>query len=96
MKQIWKYQLTVRDRMHVLMPRGAKILTVQIQRDNPCVWALVDPEKADERRTFVIFGTGHPVIHDERLIYIGSFQLDGGALIFHVFEEITLDESIPA
>jgi len=37
-------------------------------------------------RTFAIYGTGHKHEHVEGT-YIGTFQLDGGSLVFHVFEE---------
>ena len=39
-----------------------------------------------ELRTFSIYGTGHQheSISGE---YVGTFQLHGGALVYHVFEE---------
>lgn len=70
------------------MPEGAKILAVEAQYEKPCMWALVDPNQETETRHFEVFGTGHPIHYDSRNIrkYIGTYQLNNGGLIFHVFE----------
>ena len=39
-KKIYKYPLEVQDEQVVMLPTGAKILTVQSQKDRPCLWAL--------------------------------------------------------
>jgi hypothetical protein len=85
MKVIWKYQLELKDSQEISMPRGAKILTVQTQSGIPCLWVLVDPERMFETKLIRIFGTGN----DFELVdykYIGTFQINKGDLIFHVFE----------
>lgn len=87
MKTIWKFQLQVIDRQRILMPEGAQILCVQTQSDVPNLWALVDPESLKTQRIFMIYGTGHPVRHSPLgETYIGTFQMHGGSLVFHVFE----------
>lgn len=87
MKTIWKFPLAVTDFQKVDMPLGAKVLAVQPQGDQVCLWALVDPAAENDRRGFWIHGTGHPIEHEKHLgAYIGTFQLRGGALVFHVFE----------
>lgn len=54
------------------------------------VWALVNPEEPTERRPFRLAGTGHPIDYEaDDLRFVGSFQLDGGTLIFHLFEIVT-------
>lgn len=50
------------------------------------MWALVDPEAPKAKRGFVTLGTGHKFPEAERFHFIGTFQLDEGALIFHLFE----------
>lgn len=88
-KTIWKFKITPM-RSFVEMPIGAEILTVQTQDEEPCIWALVNPENSIEKRYIEVFGTGHHVPCDmgiERK-YIGTFQLRGGSLVFHVFERI--------
>ncbi len=87
MTTIWKFLLEVTDTQDVKMPRGARILTVDVQHGTPCLWALVDGEQPRESRHIQMYGTGHsfdPVPSD----YIGTFQLSGGSLVFHVFENI--------
>lgn len=86
MKTIWKFALPCVDEAFVSMPVGAQILCVQTQINNPCLWAVVDPDAlTKEVRRFNIYGTGHE-IEGEPGTYIGTFQLAGGTLVFHVFE----------
>lgn len=88
MESIWKQELNVTDNQTVSLPVGAKVLCIQEQLGNPCIWFITpsidNPKKED--RTFSIIGTGHPqeFIHGQ---YIGTFQLRNGTLVFHVFEE---------
>jgi len=88
MQAIWKFPLQCANKNTIALPKGAKVLCVQTQRDVPCVWALVPDTNAEvvQERTFAIYGTGHEheSIGGE---YVGTFQLQGGALVFHVFEE---------
>jgi len=89
-KKIFKYQIMTTDYQEIAMPGKAEILTVQTQNEAPCIWALVNPDLEPERRHIEVFGTGHDVPCDEHItrIYIGTYQLNGGALIFHVFERL--------
>lgn len=83
---IWKYSLKLDDKVKLEMPKGAQILTVQMQGITPYLWALVDTESKKEERTFFIFGTGtsNPRLGFE-LNYIGTFQ--ERFFVWHVFEE---------
>lgn len=85
MSAIWKFPLPVLDDFSLLLPRGARVLTVQAQADRPCLWALVDPAAEPTPRQFRMWGTGHEHA-EEPGTYLGTFQLGGGALVFHVFE----------
>ena len=85
MKAIWKFPIPVEDLAEVRIPLGGKILCVQAQHEIPCLWALVDPQEKPELRVFRTYGTGHKIIGDPGH-YIGTYQLDGGRLVFHVFE----------
>lgn len=82
---IWKYPLETTDAQDIAMPSDAKILCVQVQGDTPCLWALVSPDLSPVNRRILTFGTGHDIPLDSGH-YIGSYQLHGGALVFHVFE----------
>jgi hypothetical protein len=84
MKTIHKYPLEVADEQDVTMPVGAVILTVQVQNNQPCLWALVEPDNPTQIRTILMHGTGNPGECFWR--YIATIQLHGGKLVFHVFE----------
>lgn len=88
MKAIYKFPLVVQDNNAVEMPEEAMILCVQMQHGNPCIWAEVDTEKPKVTRNFQIYGTGH-AMSDAYLDYIGTFQMHGGNLVFHLFEKLT-------
>lgn len=84
MKTIWKWELEPHTK--ISMPKDAKILCVQMQGRNPQLWALVDPlVKEKEIRQFNTYGTGNN-IPDQPGEYIGTFQMESGSLVFHVFE----------
>lgn len=85
--RVWKWALEITDLQTLELPVGAKILTVQLQREAPQLWALCDgTETRKELRQFAIYGTGNPVMHGGRATYISTFQLFAGSAIFHVFE----------
>jgi len=87
-KTIWKYELEVTDKQFIRMPKDAELLSVQNQNEKPCLWALVKPNTATEERCFEVFGTGNPIHCDMGVDrkYIGTFQMQKGALVFHLFE----------
>lgn len=85
-KVIWKYDVPARDTFQLLLPEGAKVLSVGVQGGQPRLWVLVDRDAAPEARWFVVCATGERVIQDLGQ-FIGTFQLENGALIFHVFEQ---------
>ena len=87
MLTIHKYHV-IHGKKHIdlQLPVGAKILTIQVQHNEPFVWALIDPNADFENREFIIFGTGHPIEDDiSRLQYIGTFQISNGFLILNEF-----------
>jgi hypothetical protein len=87
MKRIYKYPLALTDTQFVELPLGAEILTAQMQGDQLCLWAMVNtlPEAIKKNRRIEIIGTGNPVPTGD-LKYISTFQMMGGGLIFHAFE----------
>jgi hypothetical protein len=50
----------------------------------PCLWSVVDPESGRVQVCVRIFGTGHEGVTGD-MDYVGTFQIDGGSLVFHVF-----------
>ena len=53
--------------------------------DREATRALVDPDAKLVDRDISIHGTGHPLPNDPGT-YIGTFQLQGGAFVFHAFD----------
>ena len=89
---IWKYELAIQETCEVIMPIGAKILSLQTQNDIPNIWVEVDDSVQTETRTFKTYGTGHK-INDITQKYIGTYVLHIGTyvlqktlLVFHVYE----------
>lgn len=87
MLTIYKYAVMGKDYFSFDMPRGAKILTVQLQYGEPRMWALVNPKNPKETRNFLIAVTGGEIKEKkENLNYIGTFQQAEGRFVGHLFE----------
>lgn len=80
---VYKYRIPVEDTFMLDLPKGAEILSVQVQGSDPFVWAKVDPRAPSEERRFAVRGTGHDATGVGA--YIGTFQLSGGAFVGHLF-----------
>lgn len=93
MKKIYKYQITNPDHIEFQIPRGAQILTVQMQIF-PTIWALVDSEADLVVRRFVLIMTGEEIISSTELRYIGTVQKgtnwleDQVIVVGHLFEDL--------
>jgi len=92
-KVIWKYDVPSSPskaelgggRFDRQMPVGAKIVYFDKQHDVPHIWVLLDPDTPErERRNFLIVGTGGKI--PDSTLYIGSWQMSKGYLVFHLFE----------
>lgn len=96
-KQIWKYELEIVESQCVHIPQGGRILSVQWQPNQLCLYAMINPgEKLKEARTILIFATGREI--DSRIeesAFIGTVQTHGGKLVWHLFEEIELPQPLP-
>ena len=82
---IYKYALQTIDEQELTMPVGAKVLCVQVQDGEPYLWALVDTRRPHESRTVLTCGTGNPTLLTPNHTHVGTYQLHGGALVYHVF-----------
>jgi len=88
MRTIWKYDIPLVEETHIVMPKGAKPLTAQMQDDRIYLWALVDTDTTSYlRHSFAVVGTGKKVFFDPSG-YIGTVQLTGAldGMVFHVFD----------
>ena len=84
--RVFKYPVPVTDEFELTMHDGSAILTVQVQNDNPQLWALCDETAPLVRRRFRLAGTGDPIEDADHLEYIGTFQILGGRFVSHLFE----------
>jgi hypothetical protein len=86
MKTIYKYIVTGLPLQNKIeMPKGASILSVNMQGADCCMWALVDTESETEEREFEIVGTGWEL--DDKLSYVGTcFAKDG--FVWHIVEVV--------
>lgn len=83
---MWKFCLpTVGRALPVEMPRGARVVHVAAQADEPCLWAEVDPVAEPATRSFRVRATGEPV--ESTSEYLGSVHLAAGRFVGHVYEE---------
>jgi hypothetical protein len=86
---IWKWFLSNSFKQTLLMPPGAKILTVQIQNGEPHLWALCDEALPKTERTLCIYGTGIPITENLGE-YIGPSKLME-VLMFSTFSTTPLN-----
>jgi hypothetical protein len=90
---VWKYGLPAIGKLEIEMPKGARVLTAQVQDNKPMLWAVVNPEKKEmEKRTFECVTTGSEIKRGERTYmgYISTLQLHSRPLVIHVFEHIEI------
>lgn len=83
MKTIWKYEIPIQDRFYLQMPEGARVLSVQVQRGIPSLWATVDSSARNTIHDFELRGTGHAL--GEVGDYLCTFQMHDGSLVWHLF-----------
>ena len=64
MDAIWKYgiktdgQRLYDSQVSFEMPKGAKVICVDEQNDDVCLWTIVDTEAEKVKRIFDVVGTG--------------------------------------
>ena len=86
-KKILRYDLVLEDETTLQLPRGAAVLTAQVQGGRPVLWALVDPNEPKVLRKFQLHRTGAPApgfLDGER--HLATLQLGDDA--YHLFEAV--------
>lgn len=87
---VFKYEVPIVESFELSLPWRAEVLCVQEQRGKAFVWVLVEERNTPEPRRFRMYGTGQP-IEREGDNYVGTFQMQGGAFVWHLFEEAPRD-----
>lgn len=87
MEKIYKYPLALEDKQTIEMPMGSQILSIQTQFNKPCIWAMVNPNLPPIGVKIEIYGTGESITNPfpSYLKYIGTFQINNGHVVYHVF-----------
>lgn len=93
MRTIWKFPLEFAemqsgedgDYLEIAMPGNSKIISIALQYETPCLWALVRSDNPRCRRRIRVIGTGHDIkgVLGEP---IGSVVLAQGSLVLHFFD----------
>jgi hypothetical protein len=83
---IWKFplHLDIGQRQEARIPKGAQVLTAQIQGSQLCIWILCPQTLEMEVRFFEVWGTGVEMPPAPRE-YIWTAVI-GPGLVLHVFE----------
>jgi hypothetical protein len=82
MKTIHKFPFEVEDEVVITMPRTARVVLVECQNDQPCMWAIVDTREEPAETRFFVTGTGHPA--PDAREHLASFQQ--GPFVWHVWK----------
>lgn len=86
MRTVYKYPLEITDEQEITAAKGWRPLAVQKQGNDCYLWAEVDDQARLVPHKVYVHGTGHQ-LDPNAIHYVGTLQLAGGALIFHVFTE---------
>lgn len=85
--KIFKYTISENIVNVIEMPIGAKVLSIQEQHGEICIWALVDDNEVEkENRVFEVWVTGAEIYFDKEKEFLETVQLYNGSIVLHVFE----------
>jgi hypothetical protein len=93
MMTIYKYQFPIADSFTLLLPRGHRILSAEMQGDQPCLWALVDTDAPKVTENFRLIGTGHPIPEFDNgvpLGHVATFQMP--PFVWHLFRVLRIED----
>lgn len=89
MLKVYKYDLPLKDEFQLPLPRGAKLLAFRFQKDTPCLWALVDPNRPLDPHQFRLVETGQKIEEEAKnLVYIGTDLSSSHKYVLHLFEVV--------
>ncbi|MBS5979979.1 MAG: hypothetical protein KIB51_09670 [Dysgonomonas mossii] len=86
MKTIYKYPINLTtEKQRLCLPENSQLLSVQMQNEKLCVWALIDESQPMSMVRFHIFGTCDNLPDDLNTVFLGTVQ--DGIYVWHVFYE---------
>lgn len=88
-RTIWKFPLGLGVVTTLAIPRAAtvRLTALDSASGRPAIWIEMDPEAERADRSFVIYGTGHPIKGDGGHpydIHVGS--LIDEMFVWHIYE----------
>lgn len=83
MLKIYKYPLGIVDEQEIRIPGLFKILSVHKQRNQLCLWAIVDDDREIKSYFIEVIGTGNPFPYFCEREFIGTVVMD--PFVWHVF-----------
>lgn len=83
--RILKFPLEVAPLQRLVLPIRRKFLSIQIQHGVPQIWFLCEDTSINETVAVAMVVTGQEFTR--AIGYLGTVQLDGGALVLHVFAD---------
>lgn len=83
-RTIHKYVLDLQGDWKIRAPEVFEPLSVQLQRGQICIWAIVDPQGEQRQHQFYVAGTGHPLRQDAAAQrFVGTVQQND--FVWHIF-----------
>lgn len=83
MRTIWKFPIPIHEHTALVMPTGAKILSVGLDPSNaPSMWCEVDSAAKPVPRDIYVIGTGN-TMPSKAVQHVGSFR--DGPFMWHVY-----------
>jgi len=84
---MWKFSVPIANVFELEMPEGAIPLSCGVQKGQAVIWAAVDTTtEKKERHLFYLRGTGEDLPNLTATRFMGTFQMLGGDLIYHLFD----------
>lgn len=84
---VHKQEIPIAEKFTVAMPQNAKVLKVEEQWEKVVIWYMFHPSDYENmhRHEFVMGVTGHEFNIPNDDTYVGTFMLDGGSFVGHLF-----------
>ena len=90
MAVILKYPLNIAVQQVVHLPVGAQVLSIEVQNDRLCMWALCEDAAFRQTKAIEVVAivTGMPGVPEDILTthhFMGTKMLSNGSFVAHVF-----------
>jgi hypothetical protein len=82
MRTIHKFPFAVRDQIEIEAPVGARVVHVENQGGEPCLWMEVQTDHAMGRHFFTIRDTGHEI--PDNVQHVATWK--DGPFVWHMFK----------